>query len=152
IRYRDIYNLRRMVSYYDGRSKLFIPAVKKAVDTLVRIAKDAIFSDPYLGIETNLPRYKDVAMDLMTSLLEAHGRIRDKIPMFLRQLFQIGTSCLKVTWKKQKRLVKYREYDEELGQSVIKEHKEFDYYGPMIDVVDMRHVYVWPETCVDYDS
>lgn len=152
IRYRDIYNLRRMTAYYEGRSKLFIPAVKKAVDTLVRVAKDAIFSDPYLGIETDIPRYKDVAMDLMKWLLEDQGKIRDKMSMFLRQLYQIGTSCLKVSWKKQKRMVKYREFSHELGISEIKESAEFDYYGPKIDVVDMRHVYVWPETCVDYDS
>lgn len=152
IRYRDIYNLRRTTAYYEGRSKLFIPAVKKAVDTLVRIAKDAIFSDPYLGIETDIPHYKDIAMDLMTWLLEDQAKIRDKMSMFLRQLYQIGTSCLKVTWKKQKRMVKYREFDREMGLSAIKSHAEYDYYGPKIDVIDMRHVYVWPETCVDYDS
>lgn len=152
IRYRDIYNLRRTTAYYEGRSKLFIPAVKKAVDTLVRVAKDAIFSDPYLGIETDIPRYKDVTMDLMKWLLEDQAKIRDKMSMFLRQLYQIGTSCLKISWKKQKRMVKYREYSRELGISEIRESAEYDYYGPKIDVIDMRHVYVWPETCVDYDS
>ena len=152
IRYRDIYNLRRMTAYYEGRSKLFIPAIKKAIDTLVRMAKDAIFSDPYLGIETDIPKYKDAAMDLMTWLLEDQARIKEKMPMFLRQLYQIGTSCFKVTWRKQKRQVKYREFNQELQTVEIKTRNEYDYYGPKVDVIDMRHVYVWPETCVDYDT
>lgn len=152
LRYRDIYNCRRNVSYYEGRSKLFIPAIRKAVDTLVRIAKDAILSSPYLGIETDIPKYKDVAMDLMKWLLEDQGRIREKLPMFLRQLYIIGTSCLKVSWQKRKRKIKYRQYDHELGMSTIQERDEFDAYGPKLEVIDMRHVYVWPETAVDYDG
>ena len=152
IRYRDIYNLRRMVAYYEGRSKLFIPAVKKAVDVLTRIAKDAIFSDPYLGIETDIPKYKDVALDLMKWLLEDQAKIKDKMSMFLRQLYQIGTSCLKVTWKKQLRRIKYREFNSEIGQAEVRERNQYDYYGPQLEVIDMRHVYVWPETCVDYDN
>src|SRR5262249_8151150 len=75
LRYRDIYTLRRNVSYYDGRSKLFIPAARKAVDTLVRIAKDAIFSAPYLAVETDIPRYKEAAQDLMVWLLEDQAKI-----------------------------------------------------------------------------
>ncbi len=152
VRYRDIYNLRRLVAYYEGRSRLFIPAVKKAIDVLTRVAKDAIFSDPYLGIETNIPKYKDAAMDLMLWLLEDQGHIREKTAIFLRQLYMIGTSCFKLSWIKRKRKIKYREYDKDIGQSVIKARDEFDHYGPKIDVVDMQHIYVWPETAIDYDS
>jgi hypothetical protein len=152
IRYRDIYNLRRTVSYYEGRSKLFIPAIKKAIDVLTRVSKEAIFSDPYLGIETDIPKYKDTALELMKWLLEDQAKIKDKMSMFLRQLFQIGTSCLKLSWKKQQRTVKYREFNHDIGQTEIKTRNQFDYYGPQIEVIDMRHVYVWPETCVDYDN
>jgi len=152
IRYRDIYNLRRVVAYYEGRSKLFIPAVRKAIDTLVRVAKDAIFSDPYLGIESDVPEYKEKAMDLMRWMLEDQAKIRDKMSAFLRQLYQLGTSCFKVSWRKSQRTIKYREYDPDIGRSTIKTKLEHDYYGPKISVVDMRHVYVWPETEVDYDG
>src|SRR3990167_3678571 len=138
LRYRDVYNLRRTVTYYEGRSKLFIPAVKKAVDVLTRIAKDAIFSDPYLGIETDIPRYRDVALDLMKWLLEDQAKLRDKMSMFLRQLYQIGTSCFKITWKEQKAQIKYREFDKDINQMVVKSRTEHEYHGPKIEVIDMR--------------
>jgi hypothetical protein len=149
-RYRDVYNMRRSLSFYDGRSKLFLGVLKDAVDTLVRIAKDSILSDPYISVETPLPgKFKDVAVDFYRSLLEDQAHIRSKVSMLLRQLYIVGTTCLKFGWEEVTRNVKYREKQED-GSLEIKTKKQYECYGPTLNVVDMSHVYVWPETATDY--
>ena len=150
-RYRDVYNLRRTVSFYDGRSKLFMGVLKDAVDTLTRIAKDSIMSDPYISVETDIDAWKDVAVTFFRNLLEDQAKIKGKVSMFLRQLYIIGTSCLKFSWKEVSRQVKYRERGED-GTLEIKSRKQYECYGPNLEVVDMAHVYVWPETATDYNS
>lgn len=151
IRYRDIYNLRRTTAYYEGRSKLFLGVLRKAVDTLVRMGKQTILSEPYFAVETDIPKWKDLGTQYMKHLLEDEGRLREIVPIFLRQLYQIGTSCLKYCWRKSCRTVKYREKDED-GVSQIKEVEIFDHYGPSLEVVDMRRVFVWPESAINYDQ
>lgn len=151
-RYRDVYNMRRSISFYDGRSKLFLGVLKDAVDTLTRIAKDAIMSDPYISVETPIPgKFKDVAVDFYKSLLEDQAKIRSKISMLLRQLYIIGTTCGKFGWSEITRKVKYREKGES-GKLEIKEKDQYECYGPTFDVIDMSHVYVWPETATDYQK
>ena len=149
-RYRDVYNLRRTVSFYDGRSRLFLGELRKAVDTLTRIAKDSMLADPYVSVDTDVERWRDVGVHFIKYLLENQGQIRPKLSMFLRQLYQIGTSCIKFGWKTSYRNVTYREKGE-MGLE-IKKRKAYDHYGPTLDVIDMRHVYVWPEVAVDYDG
>ncbi len=148
-RYRDVYNLRRTLTFYEGRSKLFMGVLKDAVDTLTRIAKDSIMSDPYISVETDIDSWKDVAVTFFRNLLEDQAKIKGKVSMFLRQLYIIGTSCLKFSWKEVSRQVKYREMGED-GTLEIKSRKQYECYGPSLDVVDMAHVYVWPETATDY--
>ena len=151
-RYRDVYNMRRSISFYDGRSKLFLGILKDAVDTLTRIAKDALLSDPYVSVETPIPgKFKDVAVDFYKSLLEDQAKIRTKISMLLRQLYIVGTTCAKFGWSEVVRKVKYREKDE-TGKLVIKTKDQYECYGPTFDVIDMAHVYVWPETAVDFQG
>jgi hypothetical protein len=151
-RYRDVYAMRRSISFYDGRSKLFMGILKDAVDTLTRIAKDSILSDPYIGVDTPLEgKFKDVAVDFYKSLLEDQAKIRSKASMLLRQLYIIGTTCMKFGWKEVTRKVKYRELQED-GSLSIKTKKQYECYGPSLDVVDMSHVYVWPETSTNYDG
>src|SRR5690348_7221156 len=151
-RYRDVYNMRRSISFYDGRSKLFLGVLKDAVDTLTRIAKDSILSDPYLSVETPLDgHFKDVAVSFYKSLLEDQAKIRSKVSMLLRQLYIIGTTCLKFDWKEVTRKVKYREKNE-AGELEIKSKDQYECYGPTLDVIDMSHVYVWPETATDYNA
>jgi len=147
-RYRDVYNMRRTQSYYDGRSKLFLGVLKDAVDTLTRIAKDSILADPYISVETDIPRWKEVGVPFYRSLLEDQANIRGKMSMFLRQLYIIGTSCFKFSWRDVPRQIKYREGDDR----EIKTRTQYECYGPNLEVVDMSHVYVWPETATDYNS
>src|SRR5688572_1184430 len=47
-RYRDIYALRKGQTYYSGRSQLFLGALRKSVDSTVRVAKDHLFSGEYI--------------------------------------------------------------------------------------------------------
>jgi hypothetical protein len=150
-RYRDVYNLRRTQSFYEGRSKLFLGVLRDAVDTLTRIAKDSILSDPYISVETDVDDFKDVAIEFYSRLLEDQAKIRSKVSMFLRQLYTIGTSCMRFGWKEVTRTVKYREKDEE-GNLQIRKRKQYECYGPSLEVVDMAHVYVWPETATDYET
>lgn len=155
-RYRDVYNMRRSISFYDGRSKLFLGILKDAVDTLTRIAKDAILSDPYISIETPAlegydGKFADVAVDFYKSLLEDQAKVRTKLSMLLRQLYIIGTTCLKFGWKEVERKVKYRVKQAD-GSLKVETTKQYEHCGPSLDVVDMSHVYVWPETATDYDS
>ena len=147
-RYRDIYNCRRTLAYYNGRSKLFLPAAKKSVDTLTRIAREAILSDPYLAVETDVPKWQTVGTEFMKYLVERQGKIKQVTPMFLRQLYSIGTSCIELGFEKTCRNVKYRER----GSSDIKNRKVFTHYGPTYTVLDMKKVYVWPETATNYDG
>jgi hypothetical protein len=149
-RYRDVYNQRRTISFYEGRSRLFLGAIRKAVDTLTRIAKDSMLADPYVSVETDVERWRDVGVHFIKYLLENQGQIRPKLSMFLRQLYQIGTSCMKFGWKTSYRNITYREKGE-LGLE-IKKRKAYDHYGPTLDVIDMRHVYVWPEVATDYNG
>jgi len=149
-RYRDVYNQRRTISFYEGRSRLFLGAIRKAVDTLTRIAKDSMLADPYVSVDTDVERWRDVGVHFIKYLLETQGKIRPKLSMFLRQLYQIGTSCMKFGWKTSYRTVTYREKGE-MGLE-IKKRKAYDHYGPTLDVIDMRHVYVWPEVATDYDG
>lgn len=152
-RYRDIYNCRRTINYYNGRSKLFLPAGKKAVDTLTRIAREAILSDPYLDVETDIPQWQTVGTQFMKYLVENQGKIKQVTPMFLRQLYTVGTSCIEMGFKKECRKIKYIERDEgDRTKAKIKERRMFSHYGPTYTVVDMQKVYVWPETAVDYDG
>lgn len=148
IRYRDIYNCRRTLNYYNGRSKLFLPAGKKAVDTLTRIAREAILSDPYLSVETDVPKWQTTGTDFMKYLVERQGKIKQVVPMFLRQLYTVGTSCIELGFKKECRKIKYRKRGEEEAQT----RREFTHYGPTYTVIDMAKVYVWPETAVDYSG
>src|SRR5690242_11987824 len=149
-RYRDVYNMRRTMTFYDGRSKLFLGVLKDSVDTLTRIAKDSILSDPYISVETDIEgKFKDVAVDFYRSLLEDQAQIRTKMSMLLRQLYIIGTTCLKFGWKEVTRSVRYYVKGEN-GNREIKKDKQYECYGPTLDVVDMRHVYVWPETATDF--
>jgi hypothetical protein len=150
-RYRDVYNMRRTQSFYEGRSKLFLGVLRDAVDTLTRIAKDSILSDPYVSVETDVDDFKDIAITFYSHLLEDQAKIRGKVSMFLRQLYTIGTSCLRFGWKEVSRKVKYRERGED-GSLEIKTRKQYECYGPSLEVVDMSHVYVWPETATDYDG
>lgn len=150
-RYRDVYNMRRTQAYYDGRSKLFLGVLKDAVDTLTRIAKDSILADPYISVETDILSWKKVGVSFYRNLLEDQAKIRGKMSMFLRQLYIIGTSCFKFSWQEVIRQVKYREKNAE-GQLEIKTRKQYEAYGPSLEVVDMSHVYVWPETATDYNS
>ncbi|MFA6082640.1 MAG: hypothetical protein WC773_04525 [Patescibacteria group bacterium] len=150
-RYRDVYNLRRTVSFYDGRSKLFLGALRKAVDTLTRIAKDSMLADPYVSVETDVEKWRDTGVHFVKYLLENQAGLRLKMSMFLRQLYQIGTSCFRFGWKTSYRTVRYRSKGEG-GNAEIKTRKAYDHYGPTLDVIDMRHVYVWPENAVDYDN
>lgn len=147
-RYRDIYNCRRTTAYYNGRSKLFLGAARKAVDTLARIAREAILSDPYLSVETDIPQWQQVGSDFMRDMIERQGKIKQVVPIFLRQLFTLGTSCIKLGFKKECRKVKYRVR----GSGEISDRKIFTHYGPTYEVVDMAKVYVWPETAVDFDG
>ncbi|MGH9969425.1 MAG: hypothetical protein ACREBG_16720, partial [Pyrinomonadaceae bacterium] len=149
-RYRDVYNLRRSITFYDGRSKLFLGALRDAVDTLTRVAKDSILADPYLMVETDVPRWQETGVDFIKYLLEKQAGIRAKTSMFLRQLYQIGTSCFKFGWKKSVRSVKYRTRGD-LGAE-IKTRQMYDHYGPTLEVLDMTQIYVWPESAVDYES
>jgi len=150
-RYRDVYNMRRTQSYYEGRSKLFLGILKDAVDTLTRIAKDSLLSDPYISVEVDNERWKTVAVDFFKHLLEDQAKLPSKMSMFLRQLYIIGTSCFKFGWKEVSRTIKYREKSED-GSLDIKSRKQFECYGPSLEVVDMAHVYVWPETATDYEG
>jgi len=147
-RYRDIYNCRRTLAYYNGRSKLFLPAGKKSVDTLTRIQREAILSDPYLAVDTDVPMWQTVGTEFMKYLVETQGKIKQITPMFLRQLNTIGTSCMELSFEKICRKVKYRER----GSDEIKERKVFTHYGPTYTVIDMKKVYVWPETATNYDG
>jgi len=150
-RYRDVYNLRRTITFYDGRSKLFLGAIRDAVDTLTRVAKDSILADPYLMVETDVPRWSEVGVHFIKYLLEEQCKIRPKLSMFLRQLYQIGTSCFKFGWKTSIRNVKYRERSPEAGVGVeIKTRQMYDHYGPTLEVIDMQRVFAWPETATDY--
>lgn len=148
VRYRDIYNCRRTTAYYNGRSKLFLPACRQAVDTLTRIQREALLSDPYLAVETDVPQWEQVGSEFMKQQLERQGKIKQVIPLFLRQLNQIGTSCIKIGFKKEVRVVKYRDRKDRQ----IKSRRMFTHYGPVYTVVDMRHVGVWPETATDYSD
>jgi hypothetical protein len=150
-RYRDVYNLRRTITFYDGRSKLFLGALRKAVDTLTRVAKDSIMADPYVSVETDVARWRDVGTHFIKYLLENQASIRPKISMFLRQLYQIGTSCIKFGWQTRSRTVRYRKRNGD-GTAGIESRKMYDHYGPLVTVVDMQRVYVWPETAVDYEG
>ena len=147
-RYRDIYNCRRTMAYYNGRSKLFLPAGKKAVDTLTRVAREAILSDPYLSVETDVSKWQTVGTEFMKYLVERQGKIKEVTPMFLRQLYTIGTSCIELGFEKTCRNVKYRERN----SNEIKNRKMFTHYGPTYTVLDMKKVYVWPETATNYDG
>ena len=149
-RYRDVYNLRRTITFYDGRSKLFLGAIRDAVDTLTRIAKDSILADPYLMVESDVPRWSEVGVHFIKYLLEDQAKIRPKLSMFLRQLYQIGTSCMKFGWKTSIRNVKYRSRGE-IGLE-IKTRKLYDHYGPTLEVIDMQRVFAWPETATDYSG
>lgn len=149
-RYRDVYNLRRTITFYDGRSKLFLGAIRDAVDTLTRVAKDSILADPYLMVESDVARWSEVGVHFIKYLLEDQCKIRPKLSMFLRQLYQIGTSCLKFGWKTSVRNVKYRERSD-IGME-IKTNRMYDHYGPTLEVVDMQRVFVWPETQTDYSG
>lgn len=151
-RYRDVYNLRRSITFYDGRSKLFLGAVRKAVDTLTRVAKDSIMADPYVSVETDVARWRDVGTHFIKYLLENQAVVRPKLSMFLRQLYQIGTSCLKFGWQTRSRTVRYRSRGEGGMPTEIQTRKMYDHYGPTLQVVDMQRVYVWPETAVDYEG
>ena len=147
-RYRDIYNCRRTLAYYNGRSKLFLPAGKKSVDTLTRIQREAILSDPYLAVDSDIPMWQTTGVNFMKYLVENQGKIKQVTPMFLRQLNTIGTSCMELGFEKVCRTVKYRER----GSSEIKTRKVFTHYGPTYTVLDMKKVYVWPETATNYDG
>ena len=150
-RYRDVYNLRRTQTFYDGRSKLFLGVLKDSVDTLTRIAKDSILSDPYISAETDSEKWKEVAVKFYSHLLEDQAKIRGKVAMFLRQLYIIGTSCFRFGWQEVARTIKYREMGED-GTLEITKKKQYECYGPSLEVVDMSHVYVWPETATSYDT
>jgi len=147
-RYRDIYNCRRTLAYYNGRSKLFLPAGKKSVDTLTRIQREAILSDPYLAVDSDIPMWQTTGVNFMKYLVENQGKIKQVTPMFLRQLNTIGTSCMELGFEKVCRNVKYRER----GSNEIKTRKVFTHYGPTYTVLDMKKVYVWPETATNYDG
>lgn len=151
-RYRDVYNLRRTITFYDGRSKLFLGAIRDAVDTLTRVSKDSILADPYLMVESDVPRWSEVGVHFIKYLLEDQCKIRPKLSMFLRQLYQIGTSCFRFGWKTSVREVKYRERSEIVTGTEIKTRRTYDHYGPTLDVVDMQRIFVWPETATDYDG
>src|SRR5262245_2550983 len=147
-RYRDIYNCRRTQAYYNGRSKLFLGAAKKAVDTLTRIAREAILSDPYLTVETDIPQWQTTGVQFIKDQVERQGKIKQVVPIFLRQLYQLGTSCIKLGFKKECRQVKYRER----GSGEVLTRKVFTHYGPEYTVIDMKKVYVWPETATDFSG
>jgi len=150
-RYRDVYSLRRTVTFYDGRSKLFLGALRDAVDTLTRIGKDSIMADPYLMVETDVARWQETGVHFVKYLLENQAGIRPKLSMFLRQLYQIGTSCFKFGWKKSVREVQYRTRSD-VGGAEIQTRKMYNHYGPTLEVVNMDRVYVWPETATDLEN
>lgn len=148
VRYKDIYNCRRTYTAYEGRSKLYLPAARKAVDTLTRIAREALLSDPYMAVETDITQWQSVGQKFMQDMLERQGKIKQVVPMFLRQLYQLGTSGIELGFKKEIRNIKYRDR----ASKKIKSRREFTHYGPIFKVVDMVNTYVWPETAVDYDD
>lgn len=148
VRYKDIYNCRRTYASYEGRSKLYLPAARKAVDTLVRIAREALLSDPYMAVETDIQQWQSVGQKFMQDMLERQGKIKQIVPMFLRQLYQIGTSGIELGFKKEVRNIKYRDR----ASKEIKSRREFTHYGPVFKVADMSNTYVWPETATDYDG
>jgi hypothetical protein len=147
-RYRDIYNCRRTITGYQGRSQLFLPAGKDAVDTLTRMSREAILSDPYMSVETDIPEWETVGLNFMKDMVERQGKIREVTPIFLRQLYQLGTSCIELGFKKEIRTVKYRDRD----SKQIKDRRMFTHYGPTYHVVDMKAIGVWPETAIDYNA
>jgi hypothetical protein len=148
VRYKDVYNCRRTYAAYEGRSKLYLPAARKAVDTLTRIAREALLSDPYMAVETDIQQWQTVGQKFMQDMLERQGKIKQVVPMFLRQLYQLGTSGIELGFKKEVRQIKYRDR----ASKKIKTRREFTHYGPSYKVVDMPNTYVWPETATDYDN
>ena len=151
-RYRDIYALRKNVSYYQGRAQLFLGVLRKSVDTTVRFAKESILGEPYIDVDTDIPDLREPSIELMRYLIEEQGKIRTVVPLYFRQLYTIGTSGLKIGWSKKVRNIRYRMRDEDTGKSKVMLKPEFVHYGPTIEVADMTRTYVWPETATSYEN
>jgi hypothetical protein len=147
-------NVRDQQSY-SGRSQTFIGTTRKIVDNWTRrIVRDLFPTDTWFDIRAVRAAYENrvpAQLALYMYFFSKHARVKEHATPWIRQMVQLGTSPLKVVWRKTEREVEYLQdiFDPEghpTGDFERKIEKVIDFIGPTFQPVDLFAWYIFPYT------
>lgn len=141
---------------YQGRAQIYLPQLRKEVETMTRRLVKGLFPEDYLKAEPGPFESTDLALD--TTLIVKHYldnvmQFKAKATPWLKQGVMLGTSPLRSFWKREENEVIYKKRyfkEDERGNLVpdfrkIKENI-ISYEGPKAAVADVFQTWVYPST------
>lgn len=150
-----VWSLEHEEQGYSGRSNIYVPAGKKALETLVsQLVAGTFPGDDNFGVDPENPNFATMAEDVKAMLkhdIDKVSKVRVGIDRYYRQLVTTGNSPVKIYYDKRYVTGKSRKNKNPLyGSYAMPEETEFCVYdGPVFDTVDCSNVYLWPEDIND---
>lgn len=145
------------VSGYIGRSNIYDPTGRQAIETIVTQLVAATFpGDENFGVKARNPELQEYASDLRELLkkrIDSDAKVRAKAEDFYRQLVIAGNSPVKLYYKRQPLNVFQRDRSPNAKIPGAFGAKEtFLYDAPVFEVVDILNWYGYPENADDLDD
>lgn len=150
-----VWTLQHEVQGYEGRSNVYMPAGKKAAETLVSQLVSGTFpGDDEFGVEPRRKEYADRAINLRDALrqrIDNVAKVRIYGERFYRQLVLTGNSPVKIFYDKRTLKTRRRSplasrmFAPETGERIL-------YDGPVFKTIDCANFYVYPETAESFDD
>jgi len=143
-----VWSLEHPVRMYVGTSNLYIPAGKKALETLVSNLVAGTFpGDDNFGISARKQENAGLANDVKEILryrIDHSASVRTAAEVYYRQLVTTGNSPVKLHYQKKVLNTRKRSRKvDELAMPVNEDEVLFE--GQRFDPVDVGNFFVWPE-------
>jgi len=162
VRYVRMWHSRREIVEYNGRTRVFVPASWKLIESWTRRVKRDLFPDNdwFQVIARNEASEPRVAAVTAASryFLSKYMNVRRHSTRFVRQMVTLGTGVVRNIWRvsERERSVIEDVLDDLTGEPTGKTRKKLEkltqYLGPTFEPVSLFQFYVWPTTVADVDQ
>lgn len=152
-RFYRIFNLNLDEFSYAGRSKIYIPALRQAGETVVTsMVQDMFPTSDWFRIQQSPDidpeNFEDILHSLLMHFFTTNMSLKEDAIPGITQLVMYGSSPCKVAWRVIEQMMKVAEKEMKNGVpiKVIKDKMVHLYYGPVVQWIDLFNFYAWPET------
>ena len=180
-RYIEYYNIFRTifdVRYYEGTNEVYIPQLRKNIESVLSRLKKALFpTDDILSAAPVDPNMTDNSEVITTHLrwqIEKRVKMKKKIDRLLRQYLMYGWTIVKCVWEREVKSIygtelqktevmetiidpltqaQYEQPTGEVQEELVEVEKEIVIKdNPSFDPVDIFSFYIYPYSANDLDE